>query len=146
MKRIFALILLLVGAAAHADDLVAKASAHSVKETMDKFEGILKEKGINVVARWDHAAKGEGVGMPLKPTEVIIFGNPKLGTPLMQSNPRVGADLPLKVLVWEDAQGKVWLGYTDPEKLAARYGIKDRDEVVKKIGGALDAMTSAAGK
>jgi uncharacterized protein (DUF302 family) len=84
------------------------------------------------------------VGMSLKPAEVLIFGNPKLGTPLMQSNVRVGLDLPLKVLAWEDDKGQVWVGYTQPDALAARYDIKDQGEVVKKITGALDGLTNQA--
>jgi uncharacterized protein (DUF302 family) len=132
-------------AAAHAaDDLVVKKSSRSVAQTMDRFEAALKEKNIVVAARWDHAAKGQAVGMPLKPTQVIIFGNPQLGTPLMQSNPKVGLDLPLKVLVWEDHQGAVWIGYAAPQALAARYDIKDRDEVVGKITKALDGLTNRA--
>jgi uncharacterized protein (DUF302 family) len=74
----------------------------------------------------------------------LIFGNPKLGTPLMQSNVRVGLDLPLKVLAWEDDKGQVWVGYTKPDALAARYDINDQDEVVKKITGALDGLTNQA--
>jgi uncharacterized protein (DUF302 family) len=132
-------------AAAHAgEDLVVKRSQHSVAQTMDRFEAALKEKNIGVVARWDHAAKAETVGMKLRPTQLIIFGNPKLGTPLMQSNPRAGVDLPLKVLVWEDETGAVWIGYTAPQALAQRYAIRDRDEVVGQIAAALDGLTQRA--
>jgi uncharacterized protein (DUF302 family) len=129
---------------AAADEMVTKPSAHSVKATLDRLESALQEKGIKVAARWDHAAGGASVGMPLRPIEVIIFGNPKLGTPLMQSNPRIGVDLPLKVLAWEDDAGKVWIGYTAPKALGERYDIKDRDEVIKQITGALDALTTRA--
>jgi uncharacterized protein (DUF302 family) len=76
--------------------------------------------------------------------EVLIFGNPKLGTPLMQSNPRAGVDLPLKVLAWEDDKGQVWIGYTKPDALAARYDIHNQGEVIKKITGALDGLTNQA--
>ena len=97
---------------AHADDMIIKKSSHSVKVTLNRLESALREKGIAVVARWDHAGAAKGVGMSLRPMEVLIFGSPKLGTPLMQSNPRAGADLPLKVLAWEDGKGQVWVAYT----------------------------------
>jgi len=129
----------------HADStMITKKSTHSVKVTLDRLEAALKEKGITVAARWDHAGSAKKVGMKLKPMEVLIFGNPKLGTPLMQSNPRAGVDLPLKVLAWEDDKGQVWVGYTRPDALASRYAIRDRDEVVKKITGALDGLTNKA--
>lgn len=129
---------------AHADDMIIKKSSHSVKVTLDRLEAALKEKGITVAARWDHAGAAKGVGMPLRPMEVLIFGNPRLGTPLMQSNPRAGADLPLKVLAWEDEKGQVWVGYTKADALAARYDIRNQGEVVKKIAGALDGLTNQA--
>ena len=128
----------------HADDMIIKKSNHSVKVTLDRLEAALKEKGIQVAARWDHAGSAKKVDMALKPMEVLIFGNPKLGTPLMQSNPRAGVDLPLKVLAWEDEKGQVWVGYTKPDALAARYAIRDRAEVLQKIGGALDGLTNQA--
>jgi uncharacterized protein (DUF302 family) len=124
--------------------MTTKKSNHSVKVTLDRLEAGLKEKGITVAARWDHAGAAKGVGMPLRPMEVLIFGNPKLGTPLMQSNPRAGVDLPLKVLAWEDDQGQVWVGYTKPDALAARYKIHDQGEVIKMITGALDGLTNQA--
>jgi len=129
----------------HAEStMITKKSSHSVKVTLDRLEAALKEKGITVAARWDHAGSAKKVGMSLRPMEVLIFGNPKLGTPLMQSNPRAGVDLPLKVLAWEDDKGQVWVGYTKPEALAARYEIRDQGEVVKKITGALDGLTHKA--
>lgn len=97
------------------------------KQTMDKLEAIVKEKGLKVFARIDHAQGGaEGVGESLRPTELLIFGNPKGGTPpLMQCAQTAGIDLPLKALVWEDEDGKVWLGYNDPQYLAERHGVPD---------------------
>jgi uncharacterized protein (DUF302 family) len=129
---------------AHADDMIIKKSSHSVKVTLDRLEAALKKKGITVAARWDHAAAAKGVGMSLRPMEVLIFGNPKLGTPLMQSNPRAGVDLPLKVLAWEDDKSQVWVGYTRPEALAARYDIRDQGDVVNKIATTLDGLTNEA--
>jgi len=126
--------------------MITKKSSHSVAVTMDRLEAALKEKEIGVVARVDHAAAAKKVDMALKPTQVLIFGNPKLGTPLMQSNPQAGFDLPLKVLAWEDAAGVVWVGYTAPADLVARYQIGDRAEVVQKMTGVLDALTTQATK
>ncbi|MCG8649895.1 MAG: DUF302 domain-containing protein, partial [Pirellulales bacterium] len=84
------------------------------------------------------------VGQELRPTQLLIFGNPKLGTPLMTANQRIGIALPLKALAWEDASGTVWLGYTKPDELKARFDIKERDEVFTKMTGALDNLTNAA--
>jgi uncharacterized protein (DUF302 family) len=128
----------------HADEMTTKQSSHSVKVTLDRLEAALTEKGIAFVARWDHADAANGVGMSLKPMEVLIFGNPRLGTPFMQSNPRAGVDLPLKVLAWEDDQGRVWIGYTRPEALAARYDIHGHGELVKKMAEVLEGLTSQA--
>lgn len=143
------LLLLFIGltwiAPLHAENtMITKKSSHSVKVTLDRLETALKQKGITVAARWDHAGSAKTVGMPLRPMEVLIFGNPKLGTPLMQSNPHAGVDLPLKVLAWEDDKGQVWVGYTRPDTLATRYDIRDRAEVIKKITGALDDLTNQA--
>ncbi len=128
------------------DDMVSKKSHHDVATTLDRLEKIVKEKGITVMARVDHAKNAQGVGMELRPTQLLIFGNPKLGTALMQANQRIGLDLPMKVLVWEDADGMVWLAYVEPEELAERYGIDEDHEVVKKLEKALDAFTTAATK
>ncbi len=103
------------------DGLVSVASKYSVKESLDRLEAELKAKTITVFARIDHAAGAASVAMPLRPTEVLIFGNPKAGTPLMQSRRTMGIDLPLKVLAWQDSDGKVWLTYNDPGWLARRH-------------------------
>ena len=127
-----------------ADELTVKASKYSVKETVDRLTAALKDKGITPVARVDHAAAAKGVGLELKPTEVLLFGNPKLGTPLMQANRHVAIDLPMKVLVWEDDGGKVWIGYTPSETLKTRYKIEGQDDMLKTMAGALEAFASAA--
>ncbi len=127
-----------------ADELTVKGSRYSVKETVERLAAALKDKGITPVARVDHAAAARGVGLELKPTEVLLFGNPKLGTPLMQVNRHIAIDLPMKVLVWEDDAGKVWLGYTPPETLKMRYKIEGRDDVLKTMAGALEAFAAAA--
>ena len=130
---------------ASADDpLVVKASPYSVKTTLDRLSAILTRKGITVFARIDHAAGAHKVGMELAPTELLLFGNPKLGTPLMKANRRIGIDLPLKALAWRDANGKVWLAYTRADALRARYGVAGVDKVFAKMRGALDKLTNAA--
>ena len=96
------------------DGLVTLASNHAAGETLDRLEADLRAKAITVFARIDHAAGAASVAMPLRPTELLIFGNPKAGTPLMQANQSIGIDLPLKMLAWQDAGGKVWLTYIDP--------------------------------
>ena len=135
-----------VAAASDDDDVITKKSHHDVTTTLDRLEKIVKAKGITVMARVDHAKNARGVGMELRPTQLLIFGNPKLGTALMQVDQRIGLDLPMKVLVWEDAKGTVWLAYVDPEELAERHGIDDDHAVVKKLHKALDAFTTAAAK
>lgn len=133
-------------AAAAKDITVTKPSAHSVPVTLDRLEKILKSKGITVFTRVDHAAGAKKVGAKLPPTQLLIFGNPKLGTPLMQSNRAIGLDLPMKALAWQDAAGKVYLTYTLPSALQARHNISGRDQVFKKMTGALNALTTAATK
>jgi uncharacterized protein (DUF302 family) len=132
------------GARATAETLTTVESKFPVKETLDRLSAELDKRGIKVAARIDHAAGAKAVGMELPPTEVLMFGNPKLGTPLMQSNPAIGIDLPMKVLAWQDKAGKVWIGYHAADGLAARHGIKDRDEVVKTMAGALGGLVKAA--
>ncbi|NJO34041.1 MAG: DUF302 domain-containing protein [Rhodospirillales bacterium] len=130
--------------AAIGDELTTKPSKYAVKETVDRLTAALKEKGITPVARIDHAAAAKTAGLELKPTEVLLFGNPKLGTPLMQTNRHVAIDLPMRVLVWEDDAGKVWIGYTPPSTLKARYKLDGRDDILQTLAGALDAFTNAA--
>lgn len=107
------------------DGLITIASNHSVKDTIDRVATALAAKAIAVFARIDHAAGAASVGMNLRPTELLIFGNPRAGTPLMQGRQVVGIDLPLKLLAWEDPAGKVWLSYNDPRWLARRHSLPD---------------------
>jgi len=123
--------------------LVTTASAHSAKETIDRLEAEVKSKGLTVFARIDHAAGALAVGMALRPTELLIFGNARGGTPLMQAHQSVGIDLPLKALAFEDSAGKVWLAYNDPVWLATRHG-GARDEAADRLAGMLAAVTKAA--
>jgi uncharacterized protein (DUF302 family) len=105
--------------------LVTIASKYPVRDAIDRLESALRAKGVRIFARIDHAAGAASVDMPLRPTEVLIFGNPKAGTPLMQANQTIGLDLPLKILAWQDADGKVWLTYNDPHWLARRHRLDD---------------------
>ena len=106
-----------------ADGLIVVKSPHNPKDTMDRLEAVVKQKGLTIFARIDHGAGAAKVGKRLRSTELLIFGNPQGGTPFMECSQTVGIDLPLKVLVWEDASGQVWLGYNDPEFLAKRHGV-----------------------
>jgi uncharacterized protein (DUF302 family) len=108
-----------------ADGLVRVSSTLGPRETMDRLERTIKEKGLTVFARIDHAGGAQQAGLSLRPTELIIFGNAKGGTPLMQAGQEAGIDLPLKALVYQDAEGKVWLAYNDPHWLADRHHLPD---------------------
>ena len=125
-----------------ADGLVAVKSPYPAKETMNRFEDIAKQRGLNVFARIDHAAGASKVGKTLRPTEVLIFGNPQGGTPFMECAQSVGIDLPLKALVWEDAQGQVWLGYNDPAWLGRRHGVAECPSVMG-LSKALSGLSEA---
>jgi uncharacterized protein (DUF302 family) len=126
------------------ESLVKYESNYSVKETADRFESIAKSKGLSVFARIDHQKNASSVDLALRPTEVIIFGNPKVGTPLMQCAQSVAIDLPQKVLVSEDAEHKVWLTYNNPEYLKERHAIEGCDQVINKVSGVLSALSKAA--
>lgn len=147
MKKLCLAFMVLVfsTALAQADDgLVKKLSAHSVQTTMDSLENLIRNKGLTVFARIDHAAGAAEVGEVMLPTQLLIFGNPAIGTQLISSNRTVGIDLPIKVLIWEEPDGRVWIAYNDPAYLAERHGIEDRDEVVQKMSRAVKGLVSAA--
>ena len=107
--------------AALQNGLVTLASKYSVNESLQRLESLLNERGIKIFALVDHNGEAERVGMPMRPTKLLIFGNPKGGTPLMQAAPTVAIDLPLKALFWEDADGQCWLTYNDPTYLQQRH-------------------------
>ncbi|MDH5181039.1 MAG: DUF302 domain-containing protein [Gammaproteobacteria bacterium] len=148
MRRLFVVMIFFIfSASAWAADnkgLITKQSAHSVKVTLDRLENILRKKGVTIVKRWSHDKGGKKAGIPLRATELLIFGNPKLGTHFFTSNQTAGIDLPMKALAWEDKDGKIWLTYNDPQYIADRHDIKDRADIVKKMSEALDNMTTAA--
>jgi uncharacterized protein (DUF302 family) len=125
-------------------DLVTLPSSHGASETVARLKALLDQKKIQVFAHIDHAAEAKKVGMSLRPTQVLIFGNPRAGTPLMQSQQTIGLDLPLRVLVWEDGASKVWLTYRRPERLAQRHHIVGHDESVKALDTGLAGLARAA--
>ena len=141
----FALIALLP-TFAQADDkgMVTKKSQYSVKETLDRLEDVLRKKGITIAVRWSHSANANKNDIPLRDTELLIFGNPKLGSHFFTSNQTAGIDLPMKALAWKDDKGQVWLTYNDPQYIANRHGITNRPEIVKKMTGALNKLTNVA--
>jgi len=127
------------------DGLITIRSVHGPKDTMNRFEAEVKAKGMTVFARTDHAAGAAEVGLPLRPTELLIFGNAKGGTPLMQAVQTIGIDLPLKALVWQDAAGATWLAYNDPSWLARRHGLGHQTEAaVRAMVAALDTFARMA--
>jgi len=146
--NIIRLIILVTGLvfatiASAADGLISLKSPRSAPATMDRLEEIVTERGLNVFARIDHAAGAATIGATLRPTEVIIFGNPQGGTPFMECAQSVGIDLPLKALVWEDESGQVWLGYNDPVYLGQRHGVA-RCPVIENLSTALAGIAEAA--
>jgi uncharacterized protein (DUF302 family) len=109
-----------------ANGIVNKPSQHSVDDTLDKLQNILEAKGIPVFALIDHSGEAAKVGMKMRPTKLLIFGNPKGGTPLMLEAPSLAIDLPVKILIWQDDQEEVWVSYNTPEYLAERHGLPPR--------------------
>ena len=103
--------------------IIDKASTHSVDQTVEKLKKILQSKGVTLFALVDHSGEAEKVGMKMHPTKLLIFGSPQAGTPLMLAVPSIAIDLPLKILVWEDGEGKVWISYNSPDYLRARHGL-----------------------
>src|SRR5437588_4945928 len=126
------------------EGLTSIPSRFGPKETMDRLQAEIRAQGMTVFARIDHAAGAAEVGLTLRPTELIIFGNARGGTPLMQSVQTVGIDLPLKALVWEDASGKTWFSYNEPNWIAQRHSIANAEPVVSKMAAALSAILRKA--
>ncbi|MDJ0774617.1 MAG: DUF302 domain-containing protein [Mastigocoleus sp. MO_167.B18] len=123
------------------DGILRFKSIYSVRETAQRFEYFAKEQGLKIVAKVDHQAGAESVKQKLRPTRLIIFGNPKAGTPLMQCNQIAAIDLPQKALIWEDKKGKVWLGYNSPKYLFFRHRLKGcGEEAIQKIENALNTL------
>jgi uncharacterized protein (DUF302 family) len=136
----------IAGMAGAAEGLVSVKSERGVKETLDRFESAAKARGLNVFLRLDHAAGAQKIGKTLRPTELLIFGNPQGGTPLMECAQSTGIDLPLKALAWQDAAGQVWLTYNDPRYLAGRHGAGECGPVVQNLSKAIAGLVQEAVK
>src|SRR5439155_24663364 len=126
------------------EGLTSIRSRFGPKETMDRLEAEVRAKGMTVFARIDHAAGAAEVGLTLGPTELLIFGNARGGTPLMQASQTAGIDLPLKALVWHDGAGKTWLSYNEPSWIVQRHGLGVRAEIVNNLTAALSAVSRKA--
>jgi len=126
-----------------ADAYVLKKSAYSVDETLNRLEAVLKKKGITIFARVDHKAGAKNVGLAMQPTQLLIFGNPKMGTPLMNESRLMGLDLPMKALAYQDDAAQVWLAYLNPDELQQRHNIKNQ-KIINKMKQALNGLTNKA--
>lgn len=124
--------------------LIITPSRHSVADTMDKLIAAAEEKGLRIFARIDHAKGAASANLELRPTQLVLFGNPQGGTPLMQSAQTMAIDLPLKAIVYEDADGAVHLAYNDPAHMAHRHSVEDRGPIIAKMTGLLKALAQAA--
>ena len=146
MKKILPVLLmvLITGIAQANNGLVSVKSAHDVKTTADRLEAVLKKKGMTVFTRIDHAKGAKSVGNDLRPTELVIFGNPKIGSKLMQCAQTIAIDLPQKALIWQDGGGQVWLSYNEPTELAKRHRLSGCEKVIQKVTGALGKFAKAA--
>ena len=141
------LIASLMSTQAYADvsnGMIRIKSNNSVTATIDKLETVLKDKGMTIFKRVDHAAGAEKAGLRLRPTELLIFGNPKVGTPLMLCSQTAALDLPQKALAYKDKNGQVWLAYNDPAYMAKRHNLKDCEAAVQKVTNALAKFSKAA--
>jgi len=149
MKKIISLVALSLFTSGYVnatESLISVESQHSAKQTADKFASIVEQKGLTLFARIDHQKNAAGVDLPLRDTEVIIFGNPKVGTPIMQCSQQAAIDFPQKVLVWTDTNKTTWLSYNNPEYIKERHQIKGCDKTLSKVAGVLSALTHAAAK
>jgi uncharacterized protein (DUF302 family) len=129
-----------LGTGANDNELYTFESQFGVKETMNRIEANLKKNGVPVFGKYDHEANAQGAGLSLPPTQVIVFGAPKVGTQLMQQNPSIAIELPLRISVWQDAAGSVWVNFPQMDKLAARYGMADHP-VIKQMQKMLENLT-----
>jgi uncharacterized protein (DUF302 family) len=123
--------------------ITSQRSRHTVDETVDRLKGLLQAKGVTLFALIDHSGEAAKAGMEMRPTKLLIFGNPAAGTPVMLAAPSIAIDLPLKILVWEDGEGSVWLSWNSPEYLQRRHGLPA--ELVKNIGVA-EGLAAKAGE
>ena len=139
------MVVLIMSVPAYATEgMIDVKSSFGVKETGDRLENVLKEKGMTIFNRVKHSDAAKNVGVELRETELIIFGNPKVGSPLMKCQQSVAIDLPQKALIWKDSEGKVWISYNNPRYLKKRHNISNCEEVISKIEKALAGISKAA--
>ena len=142
MKQLLLAVLLSIAVSTSSavdNGIVSKPSPYTVPETIARLESVLKTKGVMVFAKIDHSAEADKVGLKMRPAQLLIFGNPKAGTPLMNAAPLAAIDLPLKALAWEDAQGKVWLSYNSPAYIKERHKLpEDLMKPISGTGGLID--------
>jgi uncharacterized protein (DUF302 family) len=123
--------------------IVRRASNHSVDQTVEKLEELLRARGVKLFVLVDHSGEAKGVGLQMRPTKLLVFGNPRAGTPLMRASPGIAIDLPLKILVWEDRDGKVWTSFNSSEYLRARHNLPP--ELVPNLA-VVEAVAALAAK
>ena len=144
VARVFILIAIFVSPFTQAaEDHTVKQSRYSVGETLDRLERILKEKGVIIFSRIYHSVGAKKVNIPMRPTQLLIFGKPVEGSPLINENPLVALDLPMKVLAWQDEKGQTWLAYLNPSELQTRHNIQN-NELINKMKNALNNLTNQA--
>lgn len=146
IKKAILFLAILPFTAFAADGIISIKSTHSVSQTANKLEQVLASKGMKIFQRINHSAGAQSVGVDLRPTELIIFGNPKVGSPLMKCTQTVALDLPQKALIWQDESNQVWISYNQPVYLKQRHQIEGCDAVLEKVTGALAKLTGAAAK
>ena len=145
MKYLILIMSIFMSTTAFANDTItAVKSPYSVTETTDRLEALIKEKGLNFFARINHSANAEKVDLQLRPTELVLFGNPAAGTPIMNCAQTAAIDLPQKALIWEDENQQVWLGYNPPSYLQSRHNIEGCEPVLEKVTGLLASLAAAA--
>ena len=144
LLTLFLLSIPLIGECSNRDDLLTFASKHSVNDTASQLIQILEEKGFTIFDKIEHSLSASKVGIELRDTTVIIFGNPNIGSKLMQCNPTIAIDLPQKALIWKDSENQVWLSVNNPEYLKDRHNVQGCDPFFSKIKAALTAISNKA--
>jgi uncharacterized protein (DUF302 family) len=142
IRMLVALICVLLPLQSFAADhgITARESPYSVQQTLDRLEVVLKERGVKVFARIDHAGEASNAGLKLLPTQLLIFGNPRSGTPLMNAHPTVAIDLPMKALAWQDTKGKVWIAFNSADYMKERHDLTDEQaKSLAAVGGLIDS-------
>lgn len=144
LRPVILVVLIMTVSACVSEGMLDVKSSFGVKETADRLESVLKEKGMTIFNRVNHSEAAKKAGVELRETELIIFGNPNVGSPLMKCQQSVAIDLPQKALIWEDSEGNTWISYNNPEYLKKRHNISNCEEVISKIEQALADIAKAA--